>query len=107
MRIFLLKTCDTCRKALKALRDAGHDPEVVDIRADGIPQAEIARFHAEFGNRLVNRSARIWRDLDDAERAEDPVTLIGRHPTLMKRPVIDDGATLHLGWTEEARAALL
>ena len=35
MRFFGLKTCDTCRKALKSLAEAGMSPEVIDVRKDG------------------------------------------------------------------------
>jgi arsenate reductase len=34
------------------------------------------------------------------------VQLIETHPTLMKRPLIADGDTLHLGWTKDVQAAL-
>ncbi len=45
MRIYGLKTCDTCRKALKALPDA----EFLDVRADGVPGEVIEKALAEFG----------------------------------------------------------
>lgn len=35
MIVHMLKTCDTCRKALAALKAAGFTPQVVDVRADG------------------------------------------------------------------------
>lgn len=106
MRIYLLETCDTCRKALAALRKSGRDPEIVDIRKDGIPREKIARFHHAFGDALVNRRSKTWRDLDAASRAADPVDLIAAHPTVMKRPVIENGGELHLGWSEEIAVAL-
>ncbi|WP_418152447.1 arsenate reductase family protein [Litorimonas sp. RW-G-Af-16] len=31
MKVYHLKTCDTCRKAIKALQAAGHDPELIDV----------------------------------------------------------------------------
>ncbi|SHJ04557.1 arsenate reductase [Palleronia salina] len=106
MHVYALKSCDTCRKALKSLKDAGHDPQVTDIRADGIPADLLDRLVARFGDAIVNRRSTTWRGLDDAERGGDPATLIAAHPTLMKRPVIDHDGTLYLGWTPETRAAL-
>ena len=38
MKLYGLKTCDTCRKALKALPDA----EFVDVRADAVPSDVLA-----------------------------------------------------------------
>jgi arsenate reductase-like glutaredoxin family protein len=108
MRIYLLKTCDTCRKALKELRAAGHQPEVVELREDGLAADDIARFHAAFGDALVNRRSTTWRNLAEAERAGAPQALLAAHPTLMKRPVIETGAgRLHLGWDAATRAAVL
>ncbi|WOI57356.1 arsenate reductase family protein [Palleronia sp. LCG004] len=106
MKLYGLKTCDTCRKALKALRDAGHEVEFHDLRADGLPAERIAEFHARFGDILLNRRSTTWRNLSEAEREHDPVDLIVVHPTLMKRPVIDVDGTLHLGWDATTRAEL-
>ena len=106
MRIHVLGSCDTCRKALAALRKSGHDLEVVDIRADGIPRENIARFHRAFGDALINRRSKTWRDLGAVDRESDPVALIAAHPTVMKRPVIEAGDELYLGWSEETAAKL-
>ena len=38
MRLYGLKNCDTCRKAMKALPQA----EFVDVRADGVPADVLA-----------------------------------------------------------------
>jgi len=57
MKIYTLSSCDTCRKALKLLRAAGHDLQVVDVRADGIAPADLAALAAAFGPRLVNRAS--------------------------------------------------
>lgn len=107
MQLYGLTTCDTCRKALKALKEAGRDVTFVDIRKDGLPQGKIARFHDAFGPEIVNRRSTTWRQLSEAERGGDCVGLVLAHPTLMKRPVIEDGETLHLGWSADTRAALL
>ncbi len=107
MRFFCLKSCDTCRRALRELRDAGHEVQVVDVRADGVARADLERFFAVFGDALVNRRSTTWRSLGDADRACDPVELLARYPTLMKRPVIEAPSGLFLGWGEDTRAALL
>ena len=107
MIVYALSTCDTCRKALAALRAAGHDPEVIDVRRDGVSQGDLAAMLAAFGDDLVNRRSTTWRGLTEAERAADPATLLAAHPTLMKRPVIRDGARWHLGWGADVQSALL
>jgi len=107
MRVFLLKTCDTCRRALRELRQAGHDPAVVELREEGIPAADLARFLDAFGAELVNRRSTTWRQLSEAERARPPLELLTRHPTVMKRPVIEANGQLFLGWNADTRRALL
>ncbi len=107
MRFFGLKTCDTCRKAERALRDMGACPDVVDVRADGVAAADLRRFHAAFGDALVNRRSTTWRGLSEAERAGDPVALLAAHPALMKRPVIEHDGRLYLGWGKDVQDSLL
>ncbi len=103
MKIYGLKTCDTCRKAAKALPQA----EFVDIRADGMDAGLRARVFETFGEALVNRRSTTWRGLSEAERAGDPLALLAAHPALMKRPLIEDGGALWLGWGKDVQAALL
>ena len=107
MRVFALKNCDTCRKALKALSAAGYDVTVTDVRADGVDPADLARFHQAFGDAMVNTRSTTWRGLSEAERKEPPLSLLKAHPTLMKRPVIENDETLYLGWDRKVQAALI
>ncbi|MEK0163959.1 MULTISPECIES: arsenate reductase family protein [unclassified Phaeobacter] len=102
MQLYGLKTCDTCRKALKQLPQA----ELVDVRADGVPEAILQAALAQFGDRLVNTRSTTWRGLSEAERAGEPLDLLTAHPTLMKRPLIRSGDHLHLGWDAKTKAAL-
>ncbi|WP_424973371.1 ArsC/Spx/MgsR family protein [Dinoroseobacter sp. S124A] len=103
MRVYGIKSCDTCRKAVRAL-----EAELHDIRADPLGPEVIARFLDTFGDALVNTRSTTWRGLDAETRQRDPGDLLAAHPTLMKRPVIEtpDG-TLYLGWGEAVKARLL
>ena len=102
MEIYGLKTCDTCRKAIKALPQA----QFVDVRAQGVPEAVMTAAHAQFGPALVNTRSTTWRGLSEVQRQAAPEALLAEHPTLMKRPLIADGDQLYLGWTKEVQAAL-
>ncbi|MEI4231905.1 arsenate reductase family protein [Roseovarius sp. D22-M7] len=101
--LYGLKTCDTCRKALKSLGGAAFH----DLRTQPLPDDVAQAAFARFGEELVNRRSTTWRQLPEAERARDPRALLADHPALMKRPLIDDGGTLYLGWGKETQAALL
>lgn len=107
MIIYGIKACDTCRKAVKALEAAGKPAELVDIRATPLSGADRARFLAAFGDDLINRRSTTWRGLSEEERQGTPEALLAAHPTLMKRPVIDTGDALYLGWDAGVRDALL
>ena len=102
MKLFGLKSCDTCRKAMKALPDA----EFVDVRTDGVPDDVLRAALETFGAALVNTRSTTWRELDDAARAQDPMEQLKAHPTLMKRPLIVTGDAMHLGWTAKTQGAL-
>ena len=107
MRFFGLKSCDTCRKALKALAASGHTPEVIDVRADGISDDDRATSGATFGDAAINRASTTWRGLSDAEKAGDPAALLAAHPTLMKRPVIEVDGIWTIGWKADVQAKYL
>lgn len=102
MQLYGLKTCDTCRKAIKALPDA----TFVDVRSDGVPDDVLAAALDLFGDALVNTRSTTWRGLNDAERVVAPMALLKAHPTLMKRPLIVGGEQMFLGWTKDVQAAV-
>ena len=102
MKLYGLKTCDTCRKALKSLPAA----DFVDVRKDGVPADVMEQAYAQFPDTLLNTRSTTWRGLSDEERARPPLELVAEHPSLMKRPLIADGDALHLGWTRDVQATL-
>ena len=97
MQLYGLKNCDTCRKAMKVLPEA----ELRDVRADGVPDDVLERALAEFGDALINTRSTTWRGLDEAERSQDPLTLLKAHPALMKRPLIVVDNSLFLSWNKD------
>lgn len=108
LTIYALKSCDSCKKAIKALTAAGHAAAIIDVRADGVPTDVLTALLAVHGDAvLINRKSTTWRSLDEAARAESPLSLLQEHPTLMKRPVIIEGDnTSHVGWGKDVQAAL-
>ncbi|MEO1641199.1 MAG: ArsC/Spx/MgsR family protein [Pseudomonadota bacterium] len=107
MRFFGLKSCDTCRKALKALKNAGITPEVIDVRADGIGAEDRAAILQEFGEAALNKASTTWRGLSEDEKQADPAQLLAAHPTLMKRPVIAQNSVWTIGWKPDVQARYL
>ena len=105
--IYGLKNCDTCRKALKALRDGGHQVCLSDLRENPMDPKLLQAALAQFGDALVNRRSTTCRGLDDAARATAPLELLQTTPALMKRPLIEHNSHMTLGWDQTVRAHYL
>lgn len=102
MIIHGIASCDSCRKARKALPQA----RFRDFR-DAPPEAEeIAQWLDRLGDALLNKASTTWRGLDPQEKEKTTPELLQAWPTLIKRPVIEVDGTVLLGWTPATRAAL-
>ena len=106
MILYGISTCDTCKKAIKALQAAGHTVTFRDVRAQPLGEGEIAEFVADFGPAIINRQSTTWRGLSDFLKESEPEAQLAAQPTLMKRPVIRSDAGLTLGWDDAVRARL-
>lgn len=100
--IFLygLKNCDRCRRALKNLRHEGFAVTFVDVRQQPPTQEQLCAWWQECGEAMLNRHSTTWKSLTAHEREQDPIDLLQRYPSLIKRPLIVMGEKCHLGWTE-------
>ena len=107
MILYGIPTCDTCKKAQKAIENAGKSVTFRDIRKDPLTEAEIARLVIEFGDRLINKSSTTYRSFSDFLRESEAEAQIAAQPTVMKRPVIEAEGVLYLGWDEAVQAAVL
>jgi len=109
MRVYTLKNCDTCKKALKWLAAEGIVFENHDIRADGTEASWVTPIVEALGWEVaLNRRSTTWRNLDDGQKAditnEKAVPLIVEHPTLMKRPVFVQGSNVICGFDAKSQA---
>ena len=111
LTVYHLKSCDTCRKAIKAMQAVGHELTLIDVRADGVPAADLAQIEKAVGwEKLLNTRSTTWRGLEAADKADmdaaKAIALMGEHPTLIKRPVIKRDALISVGWTKDVQAEL-
>lgn len=107
MIVYGISTCDSTKKAVKALEQAGLAVSFRDIRANPLSSAEIDRIVTEFGDRAVNKQSTTYRSFGDFLRASDPEAQIAAQPTVMKRPVIEQDGKWYLGWDDDVQSALL
>ena len=111
MKMYGLKNCDTCRKALKWAASKAVSLEFIDVREGGMSPADITRFIASAGwEKALNRKSSTWRSLNEGERAgidnAKAADLIAQHPTLLKRPVFDIDGLIIIGFDAEAQAKI-
>ncbi|MFT5509067.1 MAG: arsenate reductase [Hyphomicrobiaceae bacterium] len=111
MTLYGLKNCDTCKKALKALKTAEHDVTFVDIRAEADLATKVPTWLAAVGaEALINKRSTTWRGLSDTERAgadgDGATSLLVTNATLIKRPIIEAGDDIHVGWAKNVSDAL-
>ena len=113
MNIYGLKNCDTCRKALKALDGAAVRYSFHDVREETPTKTQIGRWAKAVGTgKLLNTRSTTWRGLSTAEKEnvteKKAVDLMATHPTLIKRPVIENGPTqVFVGWTKDVQDEVL
>ena len=105
MKVYGIKNCDTCKKALSVLTEKGFNTDLIDIRDTPLSLAQITVFANKFGPMLINKRSTTWRKLSEEERNLSIEKLLVLAPTVMKRPIIDNG-TLFLGWNKEVIEAL-
>jgi Spx/MgsR family transcriptional regulator len=107
-----IKNCDTMRKARSWLADHDVPYQFRDYRAEPPTEAELGAWADRLGwEALLNRSGTTFRKLPDAEKADldraKAIALMIANPAMIKRPLLDTGDTLKLGFRPEDYAALL
>ena len=107
MILYGIPTCDTCKKARKALEAAGHQVSFRDVRSEPLSEEEWAVLLAEFGSTLVNQKSTTYRGLSMWLRESEADAQLLAQPTLMKRPVLHYGERLTMGWGDEVQAVWL
>ena len=101
-----IDNCDQVRKARAWLRRHGIDHRFHDFRRDGLTRAQLKGWlsHVPWDS-LLNRRGLTWRRLDAAERQSivdqtSAMDLMLREPTVIKRPVLQSGQRLLVGFSE-------
>ena len=109
LKVYGIKNCDTMKKAFAWLEAHGVDYEFIDYKKAGVAAEHLPDWNARAGwQQLLNTRGMMWKRLSDDERADvdeaKALALMADYPTLIKRPVLDDGATLQVGFDEQRYA---
>ena len=112
IKIYGIKNCDTMKKALTWLSGHGVDHEFIDYKKAGVAEANLPDWATRAGWKvLLNTRGLMWKKLTEAERTDvdeaKALTLMATYPALIKRPVLDTGKKLLVGFTPETYTAEL
>ena len=96
--IYQKPTCTTCRQVYAALKESGVDFESVDYYLDPIPKAKLKELLRKMGikpRELLRTKEEIYKKLKLGERDlsdSEIVDLMGDHPDLIQRPIVEKGS---------------
>ncbi|MCX7668732.1 MAG: ArsC family reductase [Anaerolineae bacterium] len=112
IKLYGIANCDTVKKARRWLDEHGVAYQFHDFKKLGVPEDRLEHWLAAVGaERLLNRQGTTWRRLDAAAqaRALDAAgarALMLAQPSVIRRPVVEAGARVLVGFDESAYASL-
>ena len=104
--IYGIKNCDTMKKARAWLDSHGVAYDFHDYKTAGIAKDKLERWSEKLGwETLLNRNGTTFRKLPDADREglneKKALVLMLAQPSMIKRPVLDLGGKLLVGFRPE------
>lgn len=111
LRIYGIRNCDTMKKAMAFLDAQDTAYEFVDYKKSGVTAAHLPDWNTRAGwKKLLNTRGLMWKKLSEEQRTDvdekKALALMAEYPALIKRPVLDTGTTLLVGFDEAAYAKL-
>ena len=108
--IYGIKNCDTMKKARSWLDAHKVAYAFHDYKTSGIDKTKLASWVKDVGwETLLNRAGTTFRRLPDADREglteKKALALMLAQPSMIKRPVLDTGKGLVVGFKPETYAA--
>jgi arsenate reductase len=102
-----IKNCDTIKKARAWLDKHSIEYAFHDYKSAGIEREKLVRWCKEAGwERVFNKSGTTFRKLSEAERANlneaKAIELMLAQPSMIKRPVLETGKSLLVGFSPES-----
>jgi Spx/MgsR family transcriptional regulator len=109
-KIYGIRNCDTMKKAFAWLEAGRIAYDFHDYKKDGVPPGKLKEWAARAGwEKLANTRGPTWRKIPDAEKAglteARAVALLAKNPSAIKRPILEAGSTLLVGFDETQYAA--
>jgi arsenate reductase len=111
-RLYGIDTCDQVRRARSWLRANQIAFVLHDFRRDGLDAILLGRWMSHLPwDALLNRRGLSWRQVDASRRATivdqtSAVELMLEVPTLVRRPILEHGDRILVGFSEPMYSAL-
>lgn len=110
--VYGIPNCDTVKKARKWLDERGVTYSFHDYRRDGVPEDGLRDWVArESWETVLNRRGTTFRKLDDADKsdidANKAIALMIAHPSVIKRPIVDYGGDVLVGFDPDEWATVI
>jgi len=104
-----IKNCDTIKKARTWLDKQGVKYNFHDYKVAGIEKAQLERWCKDVGwETLLNRAGTTFRKLPESDKSDlnerKAIALMVAQPSMIKRPVLDLGNRLLVGFKPETYA---
>jgi Spx/MgsR family transcriptional regulator len=111
VHLYGIPNCDTMKKARTWLDSQGIAYDFHNYKIAGVDRAKLAGWVKTAGwGTLLNRAGTTFRKLPDAKKADlderKAIALMLEQPSMIKRPVLDSGNTLLVGFSPEKYAGL-
>ena len=109
LKVYGIKNCNSMKKAFELLNELGLAYEFHDYKKQGIDAETVKKWLDQAGTELIlNKKGTTWKKLteDEQQRAlsgeVELIQALTTHTSLIKRPVIDCGQGLIVGFNSEA-----
>ena len=113
IHLYGIPNCDTVKKSRNWLDAQGLEYTFHDYKKEGADTAKLEAWIAAKGlDTVLNKRGTTYRKLSDAEKADaadshKAVALLVQHPSMIKRPVVEHGSTILVGFKEDEWSANL
>jgi arsenate reductase (glutaredoxin) len=112
IKIYGIPNCDTMKKARKWLDNHNLAYEFHDYKKSGVPEKNLKRWIKDAGwEAILNKRGTSWRKLDDRVKnsidESSSIQVMLDNPSTIKRPVLESGDKLLVGFKEEEYNTLL